>query len=46
VVERVLWIAGCVVLPVVWGVVVHRLFEWLRPRSGTGDDRDFLDYQI
>jgi hypothetical protein len=43
-----LYIAACVVLPIVWGVAVNFLFNLWRDRTAQGaeNDRIFPDYQI
>lgn len=46
VLQRVLWIAACIALPVVWGVLVHGAFEKLRSRPRDDDDPVFTDFQI
>ena len=38
-----LFIGACVVLPVLWGLLVHRLFRYIRGRQA---DREWTDYQI
>lgn len=41
-----LFVASCLLLPVVWGVLVHYLFRWFAKR-GQGQVRDdWPDYQI
>ena len=46
--EKVLYVAACVVLPVVWGVVVNWLFNLWRERTAekSADEPIFPDYQI
>ena len=43
-----LYIAGCLILPIMWGVAVNFLFNLWRDRTSNGaeNDRIFPDYQI
>jgi hypothetical protein len=43
-----LFVSACVVLPVVWGIVVHLVFTWLRKkyRSDQRGAPAWPDYQI
>lgn len=44
----VLFAIACVVLPILWGVLVHFVFQWLRrckPQKNS-DDNGWPDYQI
>jgi len=45
---RISFIAACLVLPIVWGWIVHALFRYLeRQRFNQNDDEPiFPDYQI
>lgn len=43
------WIAACLVLPVLWGVLVHEVFRrWRRTTDATSEQTDSVwpDYQI
>lgn len=45
----VLFVAACIILPILWGVVVHRVFRRLRGRekpSEVQNDSVWPDYQI
>lgn len=46
---RILFVLACLVVPILWGVVVHRSFELVERRL-KGDHRpndgNFPDYQI
>lgn len=47
--QRLAFIVACVVLPVLWGVAVHRVFELFRTRPRSDSDEhepEFPDYQI
>jgi hypothetical protein len=47
--QRLGFIVACVVLPILWGVVVHRVFELFRTRPRSDSDEhepEFPDYQI
>lgn len=51
--ENVLFAIGCLVLPVIWGVVVNWLFVRWRDRNQNAkytvthiEDPDYLDFQI
>ena len=46
--EQLLYILACLVLPVAWGVFVNWLFDlWKeRRRDSNGDEPIFPDYQI
>ena len=47
--DKLLFIAACLVLPVAWGVFVNWLFDLWRGRRAGGDDDGepiFPDYQI
>lgn len=44
--RQVLYILACLLLPIVWGVVVHALFHYLDRRRTPEDDDVFPDYQI
>jgi hypothetical protein len=48
VVEKLLFVAACVLMPIAWGVLVHWLFEaWQARANEKGDDDPlFPDYQI
>lgn len=45
---KAIFAAGCIMLPVVWGYVVNRLFNLWRERTGDdGNEDPFMpDYQI
>jgi hypothetical protein len=47
-VEKLLYVAACLVLPVAWGVLVNWLFDFWKDRrgEGNGDRPIFPDYQI
>ena len=38
-----LFISACIAVPVLWGLLVHRLFRYFRGRQA---DREWTDYQI
>ncbi len=44
----VTFVTACVVLPVVWGIIVHLTFTWLRRKHGTDQKTapTWPDYQI
>lgn len=47
--ERILFVAACLFLPVAWGVIVNRVFDFWHERNGQKTDEDepiFPDYQI
>ncbi|MGE0376926.1 MAG: hypothetical protein AB7I48_23725 [Planctomycetaceae bacterium] len=45
--RRLLFVAACVAVPVIWGVAVNWLFDlWLRRPVETDEDRIFPEYQI
>lgn len=43
-----LFVAACVILPVIWGIVVHLVFTWLRKKYRSENDGApaWPDYQI
>ena len=46
--ETILFVVACLVLPVAWGVFVNWLFDLWRDRTGQRRDEEpiFPDYQI
>jgi len=43
------YILACLTLPIVWGFIVHRVFEWLQKvmkRPSSANDPRFPDFQI
>ncbi len=46
--EKVLYVAACVIFPVVWGVIVNWLFNLWQERTADNstDEPIFPDYQI
>ncbi len=45
--QRLLFVGLCLLLPVVWGAIVNRMFDlWQRRPTEAGDDRIFPEYQI
>lgn len=45
--EQVLFIAACLVIPILWGVIVHRLFARFRfKRRPENQASSWPDYQI
>lgn len=53
VIERIAFIAACLVLPVLWGIAVNRVFDLWQKRSadaeepgGSNDEPIFPDFQI
>ncbi|MEW4487138.1 hypothetical protein AB1L42_03605 [Thalassoglobus sp. JC818] len=48
-VNQVLFALTCLALPVVWGVIVHRVFDLIEKKFYSGTERTeskFPDYQI
>ncbi len=43
---KLLWIVVCITVPVVWGVIVHAVFERLRSRPRDDEDSVLSDFQI
>jgi len=46
---RIGFVLLCLIFPVVWGVVIHRLFEWLHrvfKKSPSESNSKYPDYQI
>lgn len=43
-----LFVSACVVLPVIWGVIVHLVFTWLRKKYDSDEQGapSWPDYQI
>ena len=45
---RVLIVLACLVLPIIWGVAIHRIFEFLEKkfRGDKPSDNTYPDFQI
>jgi hypothetical protein len=46
--QQILWTLACVTVPVIWGIIVNRVFNvWVHRDSAVDDDETtFPDYQI
>lgn len=49
--QRMLLVLACLAIPVAWGLVVHRTFEWIERKRGNGsssgaNSNNYPDFQI
>lgn len=48
-VDQIVFVIACLLLPILWGVIVHRLFEFVERRlkqDRRPNDGNYPDFQI